>query len=99
MPASSLSSVDLPAPLGPMRPMRSPSETVKLTCSNKGRAPKAWERSRTESRMATEAYVPEGSDAYHPARFTTESHLNFGDVWPFTKPPPYHPPTERGARV
>ena len=34
------SSVDLPAPFGPMRPMRSFSSTVKLTPSKRGRAPK-----------------------------------------------------------
>jgi hypothetical protein len=37
------SSVDLPDPLGPINPIRSPSETVKETFWKRGFAPKAFE--------------------------------------------------------
>src|SRR5579859_2250976 len=43
LPARIRISVDLPEPLGPISPMRSPSETVKETSWNSGVAPKAFE--------------------------------------------------------
>src|ERR1035437_4978101 len=43
-PASTASSVDLPAPLGPIRPMRSPSDTGKLMSWKRGTAPKRFDR-------------------------------------------------------
>src|ERR1041384_6739502 len=43
VPANIFRSVDLPEPLGPIRPMRSPSETVNDTFWKSGFAPKALE--------------------------------------------------------
>src|SRR5580704_16902717 len=43
-PARTARRVDLPAPLGPMRPMRSPSETGKLMSWKRGTAPKRLDR-------------------------------------------------------
>src|SRR5664280_1495765 len=43
-PASTASSVDFPAPFGPIRPMRSPSDTGKLISSNNGTAPNRFDR-------------------------------------------------------
>src|ERR1039458_2619463 len=43
-PASTASSVDLPAPFGPIRPMRSPSDTGKLISSKRGTAPNRFDR-------------------------------------------------------
>ena len=51
-PARTRNSVDFPAPFGPMSPMRSPSETVKLTPSNRGRAPNEALKSCAVSRIA-----------------------------------------------
>ena len=45
--------VDLPAPLGPIRPTRSPSDRVNLTSSNSGLAANAWVSPDAVSRMDT----------------------------------------------
>ena len=42
-PARIRSNVDLPEPFGPISPMRSPSETLKLMFWNSGLAPKDFE--------------------------------------------------------
>src|SRR6201986_1471952 len=44
MPASTRISVDLPEPFGPIRPMRSPSETGNATSRKSGADPKAFVR-------------------------------------------------------
>ena len=56
-PARMRSSVDLPAPLGPMRPTRSPSASVKLTSSKSARAPKVCPRACADKRIATRRSV------------------------------------------
>src|SRR5580704_6245644 len=51
-PASIFSSVDLPLPLGPMRPIRSPSLTVNETSRKRFVAPKDFETDCALSRSA-----------------------------------------------
>src|SRR5690554_951317 len=48
-PATQLNRVDLPAPLGPMRPNTSPSSTSRLTSERAARPAKDLDRSRTRS--------------------------------------------------
>src|SRR5580658_4366246 len=42
-PARTFNNVDLPAPFGPIKPIRSPSETVNEISSNRGTAPKRFD--------------------------------------------------------
>ena len=52
IPARIFTSVDLPEPLGPIRPMRSPSEMVSEMFSNNGRAPNVFSSVRQLIRCA-----------------------------------------------
>src|ERR1019366_6133715 len=53
-PARIESSVDFPAPFGPMRPMRSPESTEQAIPSNRGRGPKAFVRPAAVRRIPME---------------------------------------------
>ena len=52
-PARILRMVDFPAPLGPISPTRSPSDSVNPTSSNRGLAENVWVRPDAVSRMGT----------------------------------------------